>query len=76
MLQRAPKDHDYWSVDSAPAKLTRPLSVWAAPSLLLIFTVVAALAAMFPNGDVVFSPYLGVHSIPLRIFIVSFFVAF
>ena len=86
MLQRAPKDHDYWSVDSAPAKLTRPLSIWAAPTLLVIFTAVAAallaaisagpLAAIFPNGDVVFSPYLGIHSIPLRIFMVSFFVAF
>ncbi|WP_421950723.1 glycosyltransferase [Pelagibacterium sp.] len=86
MLQRASGGHDYWSVDSAPAKLTRPLSIWAAPSLLLIFTAVAAallavisaepFAAIFPNGDVVFSPYLGVHSIPLRIFIVSFIVAF
>ncbi len=86
MLQRASRDHNYWSVDSAPAKLTRPLSVWAAPSLLVIFFTVAALlltaihaaplSAMFPNGDVVFSPYQGMHSIPLRIFIVSFFVAF
>ena len=86
MLKRASRDHDYWSVDSAPAKLTRPLSVWAAPSLLLIFTAMAAtllavvsaepFATFFPNGDVVFSPYLGTHSIPLRIFIVSFIVAF
>ena len=86
MPQRASRDHDYWSVDSAPAKLTRPLSVWAAPSLLLIFTAMAAtllavvsaepFATFFPNGDVVFSPYLGTHSIPLRIFIVSFIVAF
>ncbi|RDE10034.1 glycosyltransferase [Pelagibacterium lacus] len=86
MLQPASRDHDYWSVDSAPARLTRPLSVWAAPTLLVLFTMVATvllalistepLRSWFPNGDVVFSPYLGVHSIPLRIFIVSFTVAF
>ncbi|WP_417580673.1 glycosyltransferase [Pelagibacterium sp.] len=86
MLHRTSSDHNYWSVDSSPAKLTRPLSVWAAPALLAIFTAVAStllalinaepMASIFPNGDVVFSPYLGVHSIPLRIFMVSFFVAF
>ena len=83
----AATDHQYWSVDSAPALLTRPLSVWAAPAVLLIFTMVAAvlmvainlvpaLVALFPMRDLVFSPYVGTHSVPLRIFIISFFVAY
>lgn len=80
------REHDYWSVDSAPAKLTRPLSVWVAPTVLVLFTGVASaflalvntepLASLFPNHDIVFSPYEGTHSIPLRLFIVSFFIAF
>lgn len=80
-------EHQYWSVDSAPAKLTRSLSVWAAPAVLVIFTIVSSgmlyavnsiplLAATFPNHDIIFSPYTGTHSIPLRIFILSFFIAF
>lgn len=86
MARRPQQDHQYWSVDSAPAKLTRPLSVWVAPTVLVLFTGVATLllalvnteplATIFPNHDIIFSPYEGTHSIPLRIFIVSFFVAF
>jgi glycosyltransferase involved in cell wall biosynthesis len=79
--------HQYWSVDSAPAKLTRPLSIWAAPAVLIIFTGVSSLlllainkvpflAEAFPNRDIVFSPYFGTHSVPLRIFILSFYLAF
>lgn len=79
--------HRYWSVDSAPARLTRSLSVWAAPTVLVLFSLVAAgllyavnaipvIADTFPNHDIVFSPYLGTHSVPLRIFIVSFFIAY
>ncbi|HWJ87265.1 MAG TPA: glycosyltransferase family 2 protein [Pelagibacterium sp.] len=79
--------HQYWSVDSAPARLTRSLSPWAAPTALVVFTVVAAamlyavnsievLARNFPNHDIVFSPYSGTHSLPLRIFILSFFIAY
>lgn len=83
-----PGEHKYWSVDSSPARLAHArLSVWAAPKVLLIFTLTAAallyginavpfLAEAFPNRDVVFSPYSGTHSIPLRIFILSFFAAF
>ncbi|MBJ3786484.1 glycosyltransferase [Devosia sediminis] len=80
-------DRHYVSVDSAPAKLTRPLSPWSAPAVLVIFVLVAGLmllavdahpvlAAAFPQGDLVFSPYSGSHSIPLRIFILSFYIAF
>ncbi len=84
---RPPAEHQFWSVDSAPAKLTQPLSVWAAPAVLFLFAGVAtlllllvnrvpALVEAFPNHDFVFSPYSGTHSVPLRIFILSFYVAF
>ena len=77
----------YWSVDSAPVNLTRQLPLVAAPMVLLLFTLVSALfllamnnvpvlVEIFPNRDLVFSPYLGAHSIPLRIFILSFYIAF
>lgn len=80
-------EHVFWSVDSAPARLTRSLSPWAAPLVLVLFTAVAAgmlyavnavpfLAATFPNHDIIFSPYSGTHSIPLRIFIIAFFIAY
>src|SRR5690606_36091384 len=83
----APRTHQFWSVDSAPTRLTQPLSIWAAPAVLVLFTGVAALLLLlvntvpvlveaFPNHDLVFSPYSGTHSVPLRIFIVSFYVAF
>lgn len=79
--------HQYWSVDSAPAKLTQPLSVWVAPSVLALFTGIATLLLVainrvpflveaFPNRDLIFSPYDGTHSVPLRIFVLSFYIAF
>src|SRR5690606_33522759 len=85
-VQRA-GSHDYWSVDSAPATLTRPLPLWSAPLVLVLFTLTSALMLhtvntvdwlieLFPNRDFVFSPYTGDHSIPLRIFILSFYFAF
>ncbi|MFC7705616.1 glycosyltransferase [Plastorhodobacter daqingensis] len=77
----------YWSVDSAPARLTRDLPRTAAPMVLLVFTLVSTillfmlneiplLAQTFPQRDFVFSPYTGTHSIPLRTFILSFYIAF
>ena len=77
----------YWSVDSAPATLTRPLPWSAAPLVLLLFTLISScllfavntvpwMVEAFPNRDFVFSPYIGTHSIPLRIFILSFYMAF
>ena len=61
--------------------------MWAAPAVLFLFTGVSALLLLlvnkvpalveaFPNHDFVFSPYSGTHSVPLRIFILSFYVAF
>ncbi len=79
--------HQYWSVDSAPARLTQSLSIWVAPAVLMLFTAVAtllllavnsvpALVRLFPQHDFVFSPYEGTHSVPLRIFMLSFYIAF
>ena len=79
--------HRYWSVDSTPVKLTRRLPPSAAPMVILLFTLISTIllimirevpwmASMFPNRDFVFSPYTGTHSIPLRIFILSFYAAF
>lgn len=44
--------------------------------LLLLINEVPVLLQLFPQGDIVFSPYVGTHSIPLRIFILSFYIAF
>lgn len=44
--------------------------------LLLLLNAVPALVEAFPNHDIIFSPYSGTHSIPLRIFIISFYIAF
>jgi len=63
------------------------LSIWAAPAVLVLFTGISALLLLlinkvpalveaFPNRDIVFSPYSGTHSVPLRIFIISFYAAF
>lgn len=81
------KGHQYWSVDSAPATLTRQLPLSAAPLVLVLFTLFSScmlfavntvpwMMEAFPNRDFVFSPYSGTHSIPLRIFILSFYMAF
>jgi glycosyltransferase involved in cell wall biosynthesis len=84
---RAQTRGEYWSVDSAPEKLTRPVSHWAAPMVLAIFTLVSVslillinhvpvISDIFPHHDLILAPYEGKHSIPLRIFIISFYIAF
>ena len=77
---------NYISVDSAPKRFAGPVSVWRAPGMLAVFTVLAALqlwivntdavARVFPNSDYVFSLHTGRHAIAIRIFLISFFVAF
>ncbi|GAB5445214.1 glycosyltransferase family 2 protein [Gymnodinialimonas sp.] len=74
------------SVDSAPKRFAGFVSPWRGPAMLVLFTaiVVALLlavnsspgAAVFPNRDLVFSPYEGRHSIAIRIFLIAFFIAF
>jgi len=77
----------FHSVDSSPARLAHPLVPWSAPILLIIFSTLASalllalhdipfLHKLFPSGDLVLAPYDGTHSIPLRIFILSFYISF
>ena len=88
----SPPDQDkrdqisFVSVDSAPKRFAGFIPVWRAPAMLLSFCVIAlsllwlvntpALSTIFPNRDLVFSPYEGRHAIAVRIFILSFFIAF
>ena len=52
--------------------------LFAAIALVLTYAIneIPALARRFPNDDLVFSPYRGSHAIAVRIFVISFFVAF
>ena len=77
---------NFLSVDSAPKKFAGFISVWRAPATLVAFSLIAVSlllfvnsstgAAIFPNRDFVFSPYEGNHAIAIRIFLISFFIAF
>lgn len=77
---------NFISVDSAPKKFAGLISQWRAPVTLILFTVISVLllllvnsglgALIFPNRDLVFSPYDGNHAVAIRIFLVSFFIAF
>ena len=77
---------NFVSVDSAPKKFAGMISVWRAPATLAVFTAIAVVlmlavnspagSGLFPNRDLVFSPYEGNHSVAIRIFLASFFIAF
>lgn len=77
---------NFVSVDSAPKRFAGGISVWQAPKTLLAFTVISTClllavnsqtgSQLFPNRDLVFSPYEGNHAIAIRVFLVSFFIAF
>ena len=77
---------NYISVDSAPKRFAGSVSNWQGPKMLACFTGLAVgqlwlvntdwAAQIFPNHDYVFSPHEGHHAIAVRIFLVSFFVAF
>lgn len=77
---------NYISVDSAPKRFAGSVSEWQAPKMLVVFTMLAAsqlwfvntdlVSQVFPNRDYVFSVHSGRHAIAIRIFLVSFFVAF
>ncbi len=74
------------STDSAPKKFAGLISVWRAPTSIVVFTITATVLLIlvnsdvgrqfFPNRDLVFSPYDGNHAIAIRIFLVSFYFAF
>ncbi len=77
---------NYISVDSAPKRFAGAVSEWQAPRMLILFTALAAAqlwaintevaGLIFPNHDYVFSPHQGRHAISIRIFLISFFIAF
>ncbi|WP_425090846.1 glycosyltransferase [Tropicimonas sp. S265A] len=77
---------NYISVDSAPKRFAGAVSTWQAPKMLLVFTLLAAgqlwlvntdtVSQVFPNRDYVFSAHTGRHAIAIRIFLISFFIAF
>jgi hypothetical protein len=76
----------FLSVDSAPRRFASAVSVWRAPLMLLVFLLISlglltlvnipALSGVFPNHDFIFSPYAGNHSVAIRTFVISFFLAF
>ncbi len=73
------------SVDSAPKRFAGFIPQWRGPAMLALFTLIAVAlllavnsptgAAIFPNRDLVFSPYEGRHSIAIRIFLIAFYIS-
>ncbi len=85
--QDYPTAERYLSIDSAPPKLARPLSIWTAPALLCVFMIVSVFALslldmlhavmkLIPHPDLVFFTYSGHHSIPLRSFEICFYFSY
>ncbi|MCY4336657.1 MAG: glycosyltransferase [Litoreibacter sp.] len=74
------------SVDSAPKRFAGFIQQWRGPAMLALFTGIAIVlllgvnspagAVVFPNRDLVFSPYEGRHSIAIRIFLIAFYISF
>ncbi|TCL00327.1 cellulose synthase/poly-beta-1,6-N-acetylglucosamine synthase-like glycosyltransferase [Shimia isoporae] len=79
--------NEFWSVDSQPEKLSGRVALWRAPAVLVTFVLICAgglialqnwepLSRLFPSGDWVFVPVRDHHSVAIRHFLVSFFLAF
>jgi len=79
--------NEFWSVDSAPKDFASAIPMWRAPASCAAFLVISYAAlyainqapllnAAFPDDDIIFAPYTGSHSIPVRIFILSFTASF
>ncbi len=86
-LRQAVEPASLSSRDSAPPRLTRPVSSTKAPQVLAVGAVVGfllvllvnrvpAVDAFFPEGDFYFSRYSGEYVVPIRIFIISFYIAY
>jgi len=80
-------DETYWSVDSAPQRFAEKVPALRGPILLAFFSIFAygqlwlintlpELNSVFVHNDWILAPAVGPHAIPLRIFMISFFVAF
>lgn len=80
------KGVQYRSVDSQPAGLSVRVSRLRAPALLITFCILSVVqlwlfqsgvySGLFPHGDYIFAPYSGEHSIAIRTYVISFFVAY
>lgn len=75
------------SADSAPRRLTRPVPLHAAGQVLCVTLILALvgtcllhqvpmLARLFPEGDLYLSRYAGAYTVPVRLFLFSFYIAF
>ncbi len=80
------RDANFRSVDSRPGQLAVHVSTLRAPALLLTFAILSAiqiaafelgwLDELFPARDYVFGPYMGMHALAVRAFILSFYISF
>ncbi|MEW4467669.1 glycosyltransferase [Parasphingorhabdus sp. JC815] len=80
------RDNQYRSVDSRPEGFAANISLYRVPALLLTFCLLALLQLwlfgsgmlewLFPEKDYVFARYTGQHSIAIRTYIISFYIAF
>ncbi len=79
--------NEFLCVDSAPKQYASLIPIWRAPAACALFLVIGFAAifivnqipflnAAFPDDDFIFSPYTGSHSIPIRLFIVTFSASF
>lgn len=77
---------NYASVDSAPKRFAVFVARWRGVAVLVSFAVIATLllllrqeigvTALLPHHDLVFTRFHGEHAIAVRIFILSFYLAF
>ncbi|WP_164661614.1 glycosyltransferase family 2 protein [Tropicibacter sp. Alg240-R139] len=82
-----PSQNEFVSVDSAPVGFSSNVPMWRAPVLLCLFVLVscaglyalehvALFQSVFRGGDIVTAPFSGGHSMPLRLFVLSYMIAF
>jgi len=86
-LRRSLDPVQFASADSAPPRLSHPLPHTVAAQLVAVFAIlsfalvvlfnrVPAVIDFFPERDAYFSRYDGANSIPIRLFVISFCIAF
>lgn len=79
--------NEFVSIDSAPVGFSTNVPMWRAPVLLVLFVLVsfmglyalehvALFQSIFQGGDIVTAPIAGGHSMPLRLFVLSYMIAF
>lgn len=80
------RDTQFRSVDSRPQGFAANISLYRVPALLLTFCLLALVQLwlfgtgifdwLFPEHDYIFARYAGQHSIAIRTYIISFYIAF